>query len=150
MGNITRRAGLIPYLISPNGQLVMGFMVPSDSAFGGTLPQIAKGTVDDGETDLQAAMREGEEELGVSSAHYASTPHLVATSVGNTPLVVYAVNILTCTNLNEPHFETGRVVFLTADEFYAIGRDWQRLAVSEIANKLESGHRITKPRSFRK
>jgi 8-oxo-dGTP pyrophosphatase MutT (NUDIX family) len=148
MDNTTRRAALIPYLISPNGQLVMGFMVPSDSDFGGTAVQLAKGGIDPGETDLQAAMREGEEELGVSSAHYASAPHLVATSVGNTPLVVYAVNILSGINLNEPHFETGRVVFLTAGEFYTIGRDWQRHAVSEIANKLETRHHTPNPLSF--
>jgi len=40
-------------------------MIPSSPEFGGTSPQMAKGNVDGGENIIEAAIREGTEEIGL-------------------------------------------------------------------------------------
>lgn len=59
-----QRAGVIPYVIEDD-TIKMLFMVPSDPAYGGDKPQIAKGQIDKDEDPEQAAIREGSEELGL-------------------------------------------------------------------------------------
>lgn len=58
------RAGLIPFLRCEDGQLRYLMMVASDPKFGGHRPMISKGKIEDGETALECAVREAEEELG--------------------------------------------------------------------------------------
>lgn len=58
------RAGLIPYM-RVDGELQYLMMVSSDPKFGGPKPMISKGKIEAGETVLEAAIREGEEELGL-------------------------------------------------------------------------------------
>jgi 8-oxo-dGTP pyrophosphatase MutT (NUDIX family) len=58
------RAGLIPYLRGDDGVLRYLMMVSSDPKFGGPRPMISKGKIEDGETPIQGAIREAEEELG--------------------------------------------------------------------------------------
>lgn len=58
------RAGLIPYIQDQNEPLQFLMMVSSDPKFGGPRPMISKGKIEDGETALEAAVREAEEELG--------------------------------------------------------------------------------------
>jgi len=132
------RAGLIPYCYDTNGQLVMAFMVPSDGAYGGLSPQIAKGQIDAGETEIEAALREGAEELGVTSKHFCTNPPCVwripCSQFGD--IALFAVEVNTLKGFQAPHYETSRVVFLTADEFSAIGRDWQRSAVRALDHIL--------------
>ena len=61
------RAGIVPYFID-NNQIYVYLMIPSDPAYGGTEPQIAKGRVEE-EGEEEAAIREGEEELGLIRAN---------------------------------------------------------------------------------
>lgn len=58
------RAGLIPFRYDEYGDLFYLMMVSSDPKFGGPRPMISKGKIEDGETPLEAAVREAEEELG--------------------------------------------------------------------------------------
>jgi 8-oxo-dGTP pyrophosphatase MutT (NUDIX family) len=58
------RAGLIPFIRSEGEPIKYLMMVCSDPKFGGPRPMISKGKIEDGETKIQAAVREAEEELG--------------------------------------------------------------------------------------
>lgn len=59
------RAGLIPFIRHPDSPIKYLMMVCSDPKFGGPRPMISKGKIESGETALQAAIREAEEELGL-------------------------------------------------------------------------------------
>lgn len=58
------RAGLIPYLKRDGDAPIYLMMVSSDPKFGGPRPMISKGKIENGETPLEGAVREAEEELG--------------------------------------------------------------------------------------
>src|SRR5271167_3475822 len=62
------KAGFIPYVYEDDVPVFL-FMVPSNAKFGGTMPQIAKGRVDKGETVIEAAYRETKEELGLKMSN---------------------------------------------------------------------------------
>ena len=57
------RAGLIPFFKDSIGIKYL-MMVCSDPKFGGSRPMISKGKIEEGESTLEAALREAEEELG--------------------------------------------------------------------------------------
>lgn len=58
------KSGIIPIKIE-HGCVYAYTMIPSSPEFGGTSPQMAKGNVDDGENTIEAAIREGTEEIGL-------------------------------------------------------------------------------------
>lgn len=58
------KAGMIPYFVE-NGEIHVCLFVSNDAQYGGDKPQIAKGHIDEGETWLDAAFREVEEETGI-------------------------------------------------------------------------------------
>jgi len=66
------RAGLIPYIVE-NNEIMMLFMKPSDSKYGGNLFQIAKGKLEKDESFEQAAIREAGEELGFTKLNMANS-----------------------------------------------------------------------------
>jgi 8-oxo-dGTP pyrophosphatase MutT (NUDIX family) len=120
-----KKAGLIPYVFEDNEPVFM-FMVPSDPAFGGTRPAIAKGNIDPGEDVLQAAIREAEEELGlVKSNMLMDTLQEIWTGNKGYSLTVYMCEVKGKEQFVEPHYETGETHWLTADEFSKIGKLWQ-------------------------
>ena len=65
------RFGLIPWTVY-HDSIIMMFMMPSDPKFGGSNYQIAKGRKESGETDLEAAIREASEELGLKPSNIES------------------------------------------------------------------------------
>lgn len=131
-----KKAGLIPYVFE-KAEPVFMFMVPSDPAFGGTRPAIAKGNIDPGEHVLQAAIREAEEELGlVQSNMIKSTLKLVWSGSKGYSMSVYMCEVKSKSDFVEPHFETGSTHWLTAAEFSEIGKLWQIPIVSHARSLL--------------
>lgn len=120
------RAGLIPYVINEHRQAVMMFMIPSNAEYGGPLPQIAKGKVEEGETPLQAALREAKEEIGLFIGNVIKTEE-VGQFMGRT--TVFVSKIKDGSMFGEPSFETGKTVWLTLDQFVESGRELHKPVV---------------------
>jgi 8-oxo-dGTP pyrophosphatase MutT (NUDIX family) len=72
------RAGLIPYLRDEQGIMQFLMMVSSNAKFGGPRPMLSKGKIEEGESTLEAALREAEEELGLLRENLLDQPVLVA------------------------------------------------------------------------
>lgn len=77
---VDARAGVYPVYTDEEGQTFVHMMIPSDPKFGGLLPQMGKGGIDEGESAAEAAMREGYEELGLLANNVARMT-LLTTSI---------------------------------------------------------------------
>lgn len=131
------KAGVIPFVIRPDGTTLMMFMTPSDPSYGGPRPQIAKGGIDAGEDAQEAAIREGEEELGllrnnIVSMH-AIQPVTVSGLSATYTMSIYAVRVKDQSAFSTPHFETGAVHWLTLEQFAHRGRKNQLPLVTSAA-----------------
>jgi 8-oxo-dGTP pyrophosphatase MutT (NUDIX family) len=116
---ILYRAGMIPYLIE-DGEVLMMFMKPSETLYGGDQFQLCKGVVEDGEDNRTAALREGAEELGLREENTLSVTEL-GNFLGRT--TVYVAKVNNTTDFDVPHYETDEVTWLTCDQFMKVGRD---------------------------
>lgn len=112
------RAGVIPYIIE-NGDVLMMFMVPSEPAYGGQEPQLAKGKVEEDETMMQAALREGAEEVGLFKGNCIITEE-VGLFMGRT--TVFVSKIKDKDMFGSPGFETESTMWLTLEQFMEQGR----------------------------
>lgn len=133
------KAGIIPFL--DDGRCL--FAVSSNAAFGGSDPAIAKGRVDAGESAKEAAVREGEEELGLRKDNMAAQPFLgwkgELTGLDATyPFEVYAVLVKDEDAFDKPHYETERTVWLTRSGFKKEGRASQATIVDHIFEKIDT------------
>lgn len=124
-----RRSGGIPYFVKDQ-EVFMYFMKPSNPLYGGNDFQIAKGTFDKGETPLTTAIRECGEELGLLTSNVVDKNHMIVRSFipvdQNEPpkydFYVFLFQIRDINQFNDPHFETGEVRWMTANEFSVLGR----------------------------
>lgn len=129
------RAGVIPYYADDAGVVHMLFMRPSDPLYGGDRMQIAKGRVDEGETFLQTALREGSEELGLLNTNISRIDE-VGTFMGRT--TVYVAAVVDPLDFGVPGFETSEVQWMTLEEFQREGRDLHVAVVSEAYKKIQT------------
>lgn len=113
------RAGLIPYFIN-NDEIEMMFMKPSDSRYGGSDFQIAKGKVENGESFEEAAIREAGEELGFTTLNSDGNIKDLGTFLGRTR--IFVVKIKNKEMFTKPHFETSNTKWMTEDKFLSNGR----------------------------
>lgn len=125
------KAGTIPYM-RDNGIYKFLFMVPSNPYYGGNKPQIAKGIVDKGETVQQAAIREGKEELGITTYE---TSYYLGKYKFKRPLYMYAIK-LSNTELTQPHYETGEVVWVKYEDIFDTVRPEQLNIITDCINKI--------------
>lgn len=127
------RAGLIPLYVNTNNinESKMMFMVPSDSRYGGSDPQIAKGQLEGDEHPQEAALREAHEELGLRSEHIIQVFDC-GLWLGRTYLYVAVVNSMKPEDYDIPHFETESVHWLTIKEFDEKGRDIHKPVVNNV------------------
>jgi 8-oxo-dGTP pyrophosphatase MutT (NUDIX family) len=113
------RAGMIPYLIE-DGEVIMMFMKPADTTYGGDKFQLCKGVIEDDETTLEAVLRESAEELGLRQSNIESLTEL-GNFLGRT--TVYVAKVKDRVSFDEPHFETQETAWLSCDQFLKIGRE---------------------------
>lgn len=97
------RAGIIPYYIDDVGQVVVYTMIPSDPEFGGTMPQMAKGQIDEGMSVYETALNEGHEELGLIVENIKECTYLGVYS----KIAAYYCTLYDNSCWDEPHYETG-------------------------------------------
>jgi len=133
------RAGIIPYMWV-NGQLQYLMMVSSDPKFGGMKPMISKGKIEPGEGTLQAAIREGQEELGLKRENIM---HDTIRDLADERVVLhsgaYSLTLFSCQIIDRYDFdkwcdETEYVTWMTLEEF----RDQGRKDHIKYVEKLEA------------
>jgi 8-oxo-dGTP pyrophosphatase MutT (NUDIX family) len=133
------KAGIIPW-IEENGIIQMMFMIPSDPHYGGPNPQIAKGGVDMGEDTKTAAIREGNEELGLLESNIDEVTFITTEKITGLDetytITIYAAKVKDKKNFTSPHFETGKTMWLTNKEFQKVGRKIHKGFVSQTFTKL--------------
>jgi len=123
----TIRAGMIPFIIE-DGKIKMMFMKPSDSKFGGSDWQIAKGEIDSGESPVQTAYREANEELGLKKSNVENLFSIGTFWSGK--FHVFIVKVKDKKAFGKPHFETKATAWLNWGEWYSKGRRDQTKIVS--------------------
>lgn len=129
------RAGMIPYYIDEQGQVVMMFMKPSDVDYGGDRWQIAKGKVDPTDASAkEAAVREAKEELGLFIGNVLWLEEL-GNFLGRTTFFI--CKIKNKDMFGEPHFETKEIKWMTPKEFYEIGRELHKPVVKAAERLIE-------------
>lgn len=133
------KAGIVPFL--SDGRCL--FAVSSNANFGGLHPAIAKGGVDEGEDAKAAAIREGEEELGLRKSNMAASPFLgwsgkLSGMVSTYPMEVYAVLVKDEDAFDVPDYETDHTEWLTRSQFTVKGRKSQAQIMEKIFDKIEA------------
>jgi 8-oxo-dGTP pyrophosphatase MutT (NUDIX family) len=141
---IKSKAGLIPYFVEEDGEVKYMFMIPSRKSFGERYPAIAKGGVEQGETILEAALREASEELGLKKSNIDFSTldklfegHMMG-RIRTHHLTVYIVRVLSKTDFDETVDETFKTVWLTSDGFKKIGLDTHKFIVQVARDKIEA------------
>lgn len=130
-----RRAAIIPWFVDKeNGKVEMLFMRPSDPKYGGPLFQIAKGRIDPGENAKEAAVREGGEELGLFAGNIEKISYLGEFGYGR--IATFLAKIKDKNLFGDPHYETGEVKWMTAEEFIATGRDFMKPMVRAASRRI--------------
>lgn len=134
------RAGMILYHFTPEKTLEMLFMKPSDPNYGGPRFQITKGKVEPGESAVQAAIREAQEEVGLFPGNIEGDIHELGRFLGRTDFFVAKIKDKNAFGL--PNFETGEVKWMTPEQFDEEGRSLHKpvvkAAVRLIANLEKS------------
>jgi 8-oxo-dGTP pyrophosphatase MutT (NUDIX family) len=135
------RAGIYPVFIDQNGQMWVCLMIPSDPAYGGPQPQMGKGRVDDGQTNEEAAVREGEEELGLRRDNMGKveliTRQTIAGLQTSYDIYVYSTIVEDPKAFDEPHYESSWAGFLEIDDAIARTRSNQRPFLEMVKTKYE-------------
>lgn len=130
------KSGVIPFYQDNKGMIHMYFMIPSDPKYGGPNPQVAKGNIENGETPRIAALREGNEELGLIESNILS---VIDCGLCKNPLMhVFAAEIMSAVTFDKPQFETGSTRWLTWDKFKMGGRKTQQMLVTQTYRKIQN------------
>ena len=132
------RAALIPIFIE-NGKGDIALMKPSDPKYGGSSFQVAKGIIEDGEDPKEAAIREGQQELGITNIHKGDLKLLWNDKKQGMYyyIVVVKNKILQKPKPNENGIiETESTVWWDLDKASKEMRDWQRKLIPMIKRSL--------------
>jgi 8-oxo-dGTP pyrophosphatase MutT (NUDIX family) len=122
------RAGIVPYMLSEDGTIEYLMMVSSDPKFGGPRPMISKGKIERGEGVLDAALREGEEELGLKRRNIRKgsirdlADERVVLHSGTYDLTLFSCEIIDRYDFNKWCDETEYVIWMTLEDFRDEGR----------------------------
>lgn len=130
----TKRAGIIPFVFNDDGAVEMYFMKPSFPHFGGDRFQIAKGKIEDGLSELETAIKEGSEELGLKQSNFCSPIHKLGTFMHG--ITIFFVQVKSQYDFDDPHFETGETRWMTAEQFEREGRELHRHVVDLAHQKI--------------
>lgn len=122
------RAGVIPYMYCEDSKIRYLMMVSSDPKFGGPRPMISKGKIEPMEGTLEAAIREGEEELGLRRRNIREgtirdlADERVVLHSGAYDLTLFSCEIIDRYDFGKWCDETDYILWMTLDEFKENGR----------------------------
>lgn len=118
---VKEKSGVIPYYFKGD-QLYVKLMKPSDPAYGGKEWQLAKGRLEPDLDPKDNALKEGHEEVGLKPENIKHLFKLLYQQ----DMHVYAAEVIDPNNFDEPHYETGAVIWLQLpEEFDRIRRSQQ-------------------------
>lgn len=131
------RAGIIPYHVSDNGDIHMLFMRPSDPKYGTYMFQLLKGKVEDGETALEAAIREGGEEGGLIATNIIGEPHHLGRLLGRTD--VFVCEVFDKSRFGSPTTpeEVESTKWMTPEEFNETGRELHKSIIKAAVEYIQ-------------
>ena len=133
------RAGVYPVYTEADGQRYVYMMVPSQPKFGGTLPQMGKGGIDDGETPEEAAMREGYEELGLREGNiksfYQIADESIKTRKGGYQLTVFVAEVIDKDAFDPHGYEAKWSGWVEIDEALKVSRPNQQQFLQIIKDR---------------
>ena len=132
----SERAALIPYYTDGNGVTRIALMIPSDSRYGGSSPQIAKGGVEPGDSRILTAQKEGEEELGYIHKPGNRLKVLWINKQKTFSTTYYYVRVSDM-KFKKPHFETKKVLWPKINDSLKIIRDIHREVIVRLIRKLK-------------
>jgi len=141
--NQTKKAGFIPYFKDNNGIIRMMFVMSSDSAYGGSRFQLAKGHIDKGESGLVAALREANEECGLKQSNLILSTVKVGWkgeihgNIEKSEMVIYIGEVNDPIDFDKPGYEVSKTKWMTSDEFFAYGRKSQINIVKFCAGRIQ-------------
>lgn len=129
------RGGVIPYYID-DGKIKMMFMKSSNAKYGGPLPQVAKGRIEEGEDIEEGAFREAREELGLFKGNVEQS-HKLGEFLGRTH--VFVAKIKDPDMFGDPSTpeEVAEVLWMTPEEFQEGGRDLHKPMVKAAVRYIE-------------
>lgn len=130
-----KKAGLVLYSISGNN-LYFRCMIPSDSRYGGSSPQIPKGTIDEGDTPQYTAIKECMEETGLTIENMRSIRHFKVYK--RMKMSVFIGTVLDDDAFDEPHWESKWSGWVKYDPENNILRDIQQHIFDDIHTFLVS------------
>lgn len=132
------RAGMVCYRIvegkTGDDSIEMLFMRPSDPTYGTDTFQLPKGRIDEGETALEAAIRETKEETGLFMGSLLREPEEVGIFMGRTTMFTCKVEYDAL--FGEPSFETAETKWMTIHSFLNEGRELHRPVVQAIYREI--------------
>jgi len=133
MGNKKiHRAGMILYHLSENVDgFTMLFQRPASRKFGGDTFQLCKGKIENNESEIDAAIREAQEEVGLFVPNIIGEIYSLGIFLGRTTVFVAEVNDQLM--FGDPDSEVAATQWMTPSEFHKDGRLLHRPIVEAAA-----------------
>jgi 8-oxo-dGTP pyrophosphatase MutT (NUDIX family) len=136
-----QKVGGVPFYFDANKRLMMLFMIPSDSSKD-QVPNIAKGHVDNNETEYETLFREVREELGLKKGYVNKFFRCFPLKNQQIPekwnsLTVFAMELKTLPPLTKTDPETQKVVWLNEVQITENFREDQRYIIDEIVKEIK-------------
>lgn len=116
-----KRSGLIPVYFDC-GRIFACCMIPSNVKYGGDMPQMAKGHIEEVYTPKDNAIKEAQEELGLKMENIQEVFYL-----GDyTRISCYTCMVNDPDDFNEPHWESDAAIWVDITDSLNDVRDVQR------------------------
>lgn len=130
---IAYRSGIIPYTIK-NDLIFFCLMVPSNEKFGGRFPQFPKGKIEKNTSPLENAIKEAEEEAGISRNNII---FIELFDSDEEKKIIWYLSKLKDFSLSEPHYESLYSFWAESSQCERIIRASQKLVLQKAIQRIK-------------